>query len=171
MSPNAYAQDGQSLAQELEAEEKWLTVLYDLETSLDELMFHHSMAILASYGQYNTQERSDGSSDGTDLTRFSLRINYHEASLGAFKRQYRKNLNIPDDDKLRAENIAARYSEFLVASRLVANFLTEEDPQSANLAFRDSSVPVSKAIGAEIYTLRRHAQDRFSAYLSSADDQ
>ena len=138
-----------------------MTALYTLESTVHELMFHHSMAILASYGNYNSQERADGSSNGTDFTRFILRINYHEASLGAFKRVYLRSAKLSADDLNGAENIVRLYGEFLLAAKSVASSLQDGNVDAANLAFRDGSVPLSKALIADLYSLRRSAQDRF----------
>ena len=53
------------------------------------------------------------------------------------------------------------YVEFLAAAENVATLLGQSEIGAANLAYRNSSVPLSDELGTSLYTLRREAQDRF----------
>lgn len=156
------AQELKSTVQEMVAEEEWLSALHDLEFGVQDLIFHHGSAILASYGDYNSHERADGSSSGTDLTRFKVRITMHQERLPDFKRAIRHFTSLPEEDAKRAENIMLLDREFQIAAGNVAALLDNGDHDAANLAYRDGSVPLSKKIGGELYTLQRASQDRFS---------
>lgn len=157
----ALAQDLKATGQELVLEEKWMSAFYDLEYAMDELMWHQSMSVLASYGGYNSYVKEDGNANANDLQRLKNRIDLNRRNIADFNRSLHRNASLPADDAERADNILALYAEFLAAAEEVAAFLDDDDPGAANVMYRDRSVPISKEIGANLFNLRRAAQDRF----------
>ncbi len=161
------AQDPNAAAQELVEEVRRIRSFADLDYAMRELMWHQSMSILAAYGGYTSYEREDGSSNANDLRRLKNRINWNQESLADFKRALRRDDEMPQDDAVRAEAVVEAFAGFLAAAREVATLLDDGDPDAANIAYRDKSVPISHAIGRELYTLRRAAENRFDGTARS----
>ncbi len=164
---SVHSQDLRASSQDLVAEENWMNVYYDLEYAMRELMWHQSMSVLASYGEYNSYLRADGGANANDLRRLVSRIDWNKSSIAAFKRALRRSGELPEEDVARTLDVVEIYGKFLAAAENVAALLEESESRAANLAYRDSSVPLSKKIGENLYNLRRAAQDRFQDHAKN----
>ncbi|MDW4549703.1 hypothetical protein R5H32_10095 [Defluviimonas sp. D31] len=157
----AAAQDAKEAARMLGADERRMDAIYTLDYAMRELMWHQSMAILAAYGGYNSYERADGSANSGDLRRLTNRIGLNRESLADFRRSFARDRDLPEADTGLVTGVVEDYEYFLAAAETVAEHLDAGDAEAANIAYRDGSVPVAKSIGADLYTLRRAARDRF----------
>lgn len=162
-APQAISEEAKAHTETMSSEFARMVRYVELDSARDVLMYHQTSTILATYGEYNTYLKSDGSqSNGTDLSRFRNRVAEQvPAALSDFRREMARDKSIPSEDADLVNTAEQLLSEMITAADEIIDLCATDQPYEASLVYRDKSVPLNSELMRILYTLRSGSIDEF----------